>query len=256
MTTEAYARAEGRSAAQELWDDFLETANAENLPLTNASAQHLGADRAQQLSISHPVETQHFITAFAKGLSAELDRKTKSFLPPKWRGRLHHFCMLAFWIESGSTYHPEESMASYGLGLQVPGRKTIVRPVTVKRQAEKDGRAGARRDWKTFLSTSEPIPGKIHWTWSHRELGAQSAFIHRFDYPEGMEWPTPESNLLSKQWDKAWSRAYRKEMERLIRKWMPDRLRKMSSHVCALATRLGLHIRKIKPLPGSSGRSS
>lgn len=255
MTTDAYAKAEGRRAAQELWDGFLETANAENLPLTPASAQHLAADRATALEIMDPVETQRFIVSYANGLSAALDRKMKAFLPLKWRGRLHHFCMLAFWIESGSTYHPEESMASYGLGLYVPGRKTIVRPETVKRQAERDARADARRDWKAFLSTPEPIPGRIHWTGPHRELGAQSAFIQRFDYPAGMEWPTPESNRLAKQWDRAWSKVYKSEMERLIRKWMPDRLRKMAGHVCALATRLGLHIRKSVKLPDSSRTS-
>lgn len=253
MTIDATARADGRRSAGELWNGFLETADAEALPLTKASAAHVGADRAKALGVEDPVVTQHFISAFASGLNEALERKIKSFLPPKWRGRLHHFCMLAFWIESGSTYHPEESLRAYGLGLHVPGRKTVVHPETVHRVAAKDGRVVARRDWKTFLDTSEPIPGKIHWTEAHRELGAEASFMQHYDYPDNMAWPTPESNRLAKQWDAAWSRAYKKEMQGLIRKWMPDRLRKTATHVCALATRLGLHIRKIIPLPGSSG---
>lgn len=254
MTPQALGRKEGRLAAGQLWNTFLETSNPDDLPLSKASAHHLGADRAHAAGFESPAETEQFISAFATTVHAEIDRKIRALIPAKLRPRIHHFCMLAHWLKLSSTYHPEEAAAShFGLGLHVPGRKLTVHPASVDSVSRRRGRVDARSEWKAFLERPEPLPARLHWSKAHRELAAEQAFHADYDFPEAVEFGTPTYGKLVAEWKRGWSDAYKKEIAAKIKAWIPARLRKFYGHVCALADRLGLHVPKMVALPGSRG---
>lgn len=250
MNYSAQGKKEGRRAAGAVWDTFLETANAAEIPFTKSAAGHLGADQSRNLSIEHPQDTQKFIAAFAQAFHVEIDRRIRTLIPDRIKTKLHHFCVLVDWIHIKEKYNPEEAASYYGLGLVVPGRKTLVKPGSLDQVATRAGSAGAREDWKMFLTTPEPMPAKIHWTVEHRQLGALNAFMRDYEFPDSVPDNTPEFTRLSRRWDRKWSQAYKKEMQTLIRRWIPERVRKMAIHICALAERLGLHVPKFIAIPG------
>lgn len=256
MNSAALGKQEGRRAAGAIWNTFLETANAAEIPFTKSAAGHLGADQARALSIEHPQDTQKFIAAFAQAFHVEIDRKIRRFIPARIKAKLHHFCMLVDWIRTQATYHPEEAARYYGLGLVMPGRKKIVTPDALDRMAASAGRGGAREAWKTFLTTPEPLPAKIHWTDEHRQLGAMHAFMRDYDFPDSIPDNTPAFAAVARRWERKWSQAYKKEMQALIRRWIPERTRKMATHICALAERLGLHVLKFTAIPGQRGHEA
>lgn len=244
MNVEALGKRHGRAAAAAYWQEFLKTADAGELPFTRTAALDVAsAAAADRCPSRHPSDIQAFIGGYADALEAALSKKIASLIPPRIRERIHHFCFLAFWVETEKDAHPEEDIAAYGisLGLAPEGSRAELRPSQVVSTGRRSGKAQARRDWDEFLRNAEPIPGKIQWSDHHRYLAAAAALARDYQLPEERR---AEWHRLHDAWSTAWGEAYRKEIAVLVRSWMPPAVRRRAKHVCALAERMGLHMTK------------
>ena len=261
MDQRARGAREGRKAAALEWGRFLESGDPEPLSLAPDHTL-LAAREAAHAAVpsQDPVETQAFAAGYARGLENDLSKKTRRLLPAPLRRKIHHYCFLVHWLAgendrdsgAGEGYGIPVQEYDFRLGLAPEARKAL-RPGTVKAQAARAGKSAAARDWKEFLASPEPVPGRIAWTRHHRELAATEAVEKGFKLGPGLVPWDAAAMKMQQAFKTAFGASYRLEIGRRIQRLMPSGARGQTNLVCALARRLGLHFPKFGWSPGVPG---
>ena len=257
MDPRARGTREGRKAADLEWSRFQESGDPEALPLAPDTLLLSAREAAHRaVESGDPVEIQAYAAGYARGLENALSRKVKALLPVSLRRKIHHYCWLVHWLAAENDPGAREGYGipaqeyEFRLGL-APADKKVLKPGNVKAQAARAGKAAAALDWKEFLSHPEPVPGRIAWTRHHRELVAIDAVEKGFDVEPRLSPGDPAARKLRRAWTAAFGAAYRLEVGRRIRRFMPAGVREQTNLVCALARRLGLHFPRFGWIPGT-----